>query len=193
MLEPENNTNEEWRPVVGFEGTYSVSSDGRVRRETHGPGTFPGRILRLGLTCYGYHLVVLCLNGTRKDYFVHRLVAAAFIGACPNGYQVNHKDGRKTHNVPSNLEYVTFRENIAHATAMGLMATGDNNSARLYPGRIARGDRHQRAKLTGNKVREIRAIYATGTRNIKELAADFGVCDDTISSVLHHRSWKHIT
>lgn len=48
---------------------------------------------------------------------VHRLVAAKFIGPCPEGMEINHKDGNKENNHWTNLEYVTHAENIRKAYA----------------------------------------------------------------------------
>ena len=42
---------------------------------------------------------------------MHSLVAAAFLGECPSGREITHKDGNYTHNELTNLEYVTRREN----------------------------------------------------------------------------------
>lgn len=47
--------------------------------------------------------------------YIHGLVAEAFLGPRPEGYQVDHKDGNRSNNHVSNLEYVTHRENIKRA------------------------------------------------------------------------------
>lgn len=51
--------------------------------------------------------------------YVHRLVAEAWIGEIPEGYEVNHKDGNKTNNEISNLKIVTPSENIRHSFEFG--------------------------------------------------------------------------
>jgi hypothetical protein len=53
------------------------------------------------------------VNLSKRQKLVHRLVAEAFIGPCPTGKQVNHKDGVKANNNLENLEYVTPREKQA--------------------------------------------------------------------------------
>jgi len=72
----------------------------------------------------GYYLVTLVSNEDnkhkRKNQFIHRLLAEAFI---PNPFkkaQVNHIDGVKTNNKLTNLEWVTPKENAQHAVRMGL-------------------------------------------------------------------------
>ena len=48
-------------------------------------------------------------------HFAHHLVAAAFLGPRPLGMQINHKNGIKTDNYFTNLEYVTPSQNSWHA------------------------------------------------------------------------------
>jgi hypothetical protein len=99
---------EKWKPVAGYEGFYEVSSLGRIRRSKS------GYILRLSPIKKGYLTVRLNRFGKAKSFLVHGLVAKAFIGERPAGYQVNHKDLLKSNNAVSNLEYLTGRENVRH-------------------------------------------------------------------------------
>lgn len=68
----------------------------------------------------GYFLVTLCLNGKRKNQFIHRLLAQAYIPNPDNKAHVNHIDADKTNNVLSNLEWATPQENSSHAARLGL-------------------------------------------------------------------------
>lgn len=56
-------------------------------------------------------------NVKKKTYDIHRLVAKMFIGECPDGHIVNHKDLNKHNNRISNLEYITYSENTKHYLA----------------------------------------------------------------------------
>lgn len=70
----------------------------------------------------GYFLVTM-VNATtkvRKNQFIHRLLAQAFIPNPENKPHVNHIDGNKQNNTLSNLEWATSKENSQHAVAMGL-------------------------------------------------------------------------
>ena len=53
---------EEWKPVVGFENYYDVSSAGKVRRKSTADGILPDRILRCSLNMYGYPRVTLSVR-----------------------------------------------------------------------------------------------------------------------------------
>lgn len=112
---------EYWKPVVGYEGWYSVSKNGLIRRDINGKSTHVGRILKPVVSKTSkYPRVKLHRRGICKRVMVHLLVAEAFIGHNHNNYEVNHKDGVKTNNTLSNLEYVTMLENRRHAWKNGL-------------------------------------------------------------------------
>ena len=105
---------EHWKQIAGYEGVYSVSNLGKVRRDTHRSGRRAGHLVWPIATSHGYDQVGLCVNGRSKRWKLHQLVAEAFLGPCPDGYQINHKDGNKSNNRADNLEYVTPSENIKH-------------------------------------------------------------------------------
>lgn len=110
---------EEWRPVVGYEGSYEVSSMGNVRsldRLNVGGSWLKGRLMKTAMTHNGYMRVKLSSKGKQTGYFVHRLVAQAFITNPDDKPQVNHINENKTDNRVSNLEWVTIRENAVHGT-----------------------------------------------------------------------------
>ena len=106
----------EFKPVQGYEGLYSVSSDGVVY--THSRRKVKPGPLRQGTTKRGYKLVNLLKNGKSTSFYVHRLVAKHFLDT-PEKEQVNHKDCDKTNNKVDNLEWATNEENRLHALANG--------------------------------------------------------------------------
>ena len=79
-----------------------------------------GRLLKPSLDKYGYYRITLSNNGKRKSYYVHRLVARAYLKKYSDKLQVNHKNGIKTDNRIENLEMVTLQENIKHSIETGL-------------------------------------------------------------------------
>lgn len=103
-IESADLDDEEWRPVVGYEAAYEVSSLGRVRQNK-------SKRLRRPATVRGYYRISLTRNGTKKSYDVHALVAAAFLGPRPEGLQVCHNNGVKTDLRVENLRYDTPRAN----------------------------------------------------------------------------------
>ncbi len=120
---------EEWKPVAGFEGRYDVSDQGNVWSIKN------KKLLKPGPTSKGY-LTVSLYDGSipkkPKSHCVHDLVAAAFIGAKPEGYQVDHGELGKRCNAVGNLEYVTCSENIRRAVKRGLIVPPKNGGRNQY-------------------------------------------------------------
>ncbi len=176
------NTEEEWREVAGREGSYSVSSHGRVkchdRFVTDASGKTKGRVRkRLGkilkpVTCTNRYLAMRWGEhwSRRTTVLIHRLVAEAFIPNPKNSPHVNHKDGDRTNNNVSNLEWVTAKENHYHA-------------------RMVLGSKLGAMKLSATQAAEILSRSAEGKH---ALASEFGVKAETIYKILSRRSWKHV-
>lgn len=108
-----SGTTEAWKPIPGYGMRFEASSLGRIRVAS------TGRILSQRQP-RGYPTVSIHHSG-RGATRVHRLVAAAFHGPCPDGMEVRHLDGVRTNNTPSNLAYGTHLENlqdtVRHGTA----------------------------------------------------------------------------
>lgn len=79
-----------------------------------------GKIIKPTMDKYGYLRVTFSNNNKRKSYYVHRLVAMAYLPNYTDKLQVNHKDGNKLNNNRFNLEMVTLQENIKHSIKTGL-------------------------------------------------------------------------
>lgn len=109
------------RPVPGFEGIYSVTDDGKVlshsRRDARGNLRKEKWLIPI-TDGDGYPRVHLCVNGVRRKWQIHRLVALAYIANNDNKPTVNHIDGDKTNNAAENLEWMTFEENSRHAACV---------------------------------------------------------------------------
>ena len=103
--------NEQWRDIDGYDGMYQVSDLGRVRSKKYGDW----RVFRPNKNKYGYLYVGLSKENKRKHFYVHRLVASAFI---PNdnifNTEINHIDECKQNNKVSNLEYCDRSYNLRY-------------------------------------------------------------------------------
>lgn len=109
--------NEEWRPIDGQPG-YEVSSFGRVRsfkRRDKGHWIIDGepqRILKPSGNGRGYLGCILVTSGKQTRVSIHRAVALAFLGPCPEGMEVCHNDGDKQNNRVENLRYASHGVNM---------------------------------------------------------------------------------
>ena len=171
---------EEWRPVVGYEGLYSVSSLGRVRSEdriiecSNGVSRrHPRRILKSHQNLDGYFLLRLYRDGDGITVKVHRLVLEAFVGPCPERTECRHLDGNPGHNWRENLRWGTRKENCKDT---------------IQHGRSNSGEKQRNAKLTETDVRFIRHWLKKGYIQ-KRIAGVFGVTPQTISHINTGRIW----
>lgn len=113
---------EEWKPIIGYEGLYEVSSFGRVRsvaryvkyRDGVHVSTRKSKMLALCYDKDGYLIVGLSRDGKRRTHKVHRLVAESFLKNRKALPQINHKNGRRDDNRVANLEWCSAKDNIAH-------------------------------------------------------------------------------
>lgn len=170
---------EEWKPVVGYEGIYEVSSIGRVRslgRIHYGGRNFlKGQMLN-PVTTRGYHRVALRKDGKGTNHKISRLVALAFILNIDNKPVVNHVDGCKTNDAIDNLEWATLKENTEHAYKTGLKKP-------LY------GVKNGASKLNDETVSKAREMIAAGFSD-KEIGRIFGVWRSAISQLRKGKTWK---
>ena len=104
-----------WKDIKGFEGKYQVSNLGRVKSLDYNH-TKKEKILKPGFNGH-YYFVQFCIKGRRgvtKNFFVHRLVASAFLENPDNLPCVNHRDENKQNNCVSNLEFCTHQYNSTY-------------------------------------------------------------------------------
>lgn len=143
---------ENWKPVAT--NTYYMVSDlGRVKslartimRSNGVPQTFKARVLRLNCGKNGYVLVNLHGKGNHKTHAVHRLVAEAFIGNCPEGQEVRHKDGVRANNNAFNLCYGTRSENLFDCREHGSIRFKPvvRSDGKRYPGVVQAAEANNR-------------------------------------------------
>lgn len=111
-----NTRQAEWRDIPGYEGLYQVSDDGRVYSfvsgRMHNPALSPT-----------HYRTKLARNGVSRGFYVHALVAVAFLGPKPEGCEIHHKDFDRLDNSASNLEYVDQRKHKDIHTKMRKKAT----------------------------------------------------------------------
>ncbi|MDQ0022898.1 hypothetical protein J2X90_000684 [Variovorax paradoxus] len=165
-----------WKSVVGYEGFYEVSDEGRVRslpRVVPSRGGFrltKERILK-PIFISGYPAVALCANGKPKTRKIHQLVAAAFLEPKPSDlHVVRHWDGDEKNCRLSNLLWGTNLENSADAIRHGTAICGE---------------RVRQSKL---RIEQVIQVLADPRPN-GEVAAELKVAMATIHRIRSGETW----
>ena len=175
-----------WKDITGYEGIYQVSNYGNVKAvaRTLNDGRFrKERMLKPYIDRDGYKKATLWYgNNPQKHYFVHRLVALAFIDNPDNYPQINHKDENPANNHVENLEWCDVRYNINY---------GNRN---IKMAQAIRGENHYLHKLKNEDIRFIRDHYIRGHNEYGQcaMARKYGVCQSVIRSIINRKTWKHI-
>lgn len=170
-------TDEIWKAIEDHNGVYEVSSHGRVRSKqrliTYKDGRSyvkEGQIFSPSPK-QGYPGVHIA----GQAVCIHTLVAEAFLGPKPKSARtVNHKDGDKTNNHFSNLEWATYAENNRHA--------------RLTKLNKQHGEKCNLTKFGDDQVDAIRLLWPTKRFTQAELGALFGMSETHVHEILKGKS-----
>jgi len=170
---------EVWKPVVGYEDLYEVSSMGRIRGLRGKNGKSNTRkvfLMSLVINKSSKYLAITVgrKGDKQKNMLVHRLVAQAFIPNPGSKPEVNHINGVKIDNKVENLEWVTLSENHKHAYKIGLQTPMRGN--------------HPMAKLSLEKVQKIKSMIRSGV-TVRTIVEIFNVSSKLISDIKCGRRW----
>lgn len=91
--------------IKGYENKYAITEDGRVYSIRYKRYLKP-------VKCGKYHQVALSSDGVYHMFYIHRLVAEAYIPNPNNELEVDHIDGNTHNNCVDNLEWVSREENM---------------------------------------------------------------------------------
>jgi len=164
-----------WKPVPNYQGHYEISSHGRVRsiNKTVSSGirhntqvVRKGKVLKPNVKRNGYLTVDLSKDNTVKTMTIHRIEAVTFLENPEDKPQVNHRDGNKSNNMISNLEWFTCSENQKHRyEVLGhvgrrkqvlCVETGEKHSSSKYAALWLNQIKFQHSKQTTAMARKIR-------------------------------------
>lgn len=160
------NKLERWTQLEGY-SKYLISSSGRIY------SLFQHKLLKITEHPHtGYMKVKLrCDDGTVPTWYLHRLVASAFLPRFRGETEVNHIDGNKKNNSLFNVEWMTKEENARHAQLNGL------GNCKLKPA-------------------EVRSIYylchATSIKQ-DDIADMYDVSRGVVSGIKNRRVWEYVT
>jgi hypothetical protein len=163
-------TDEKWLPVVGHEGLYEVSDQGRVKKLSK------GIVLNQHEDSWGYKRVSLKGDHGYKVRLVHVLVAQSFIGPYQKGKVVCHGPNGQHDNSLANLYYSTQSINT--------------KEDKRRDGTANIGDAHPCAKITEDVAIEI--LNLKGKMLQADIAAKFSVSQQTVSAIQVGRKWPHL-
>lgn len=199
-----NNEGEEWKDIVGCEGIYKVSNQGRVKRlkvirtmrnqVTSWEQEFDEYIFKPCNDTRGYPQVLLTMGENKRVARVHRLVAEAFLPepsfdlketcklAGLDYVLINHKDNNPMNNLWTNLEWCSPKFNCDWC-----VVSGTHNIETI------KGSKNYNSTLTEENVSDIVKLLKSKFLSQQEIAEIYGVKQITISNIWTGRSWSWYT
>lgn len=156
-----------------FSGTpFSVDDEGRLWRHVEKDALLPApRRAEYSTGSRGYLMLRAYLDGGVVRVLAHRMVYRALVGTIPEHHVIDHRDGRKQNNRPSNLVAVLPVENTRRAI--------QNGQRGQY------GERNPQAKLPDEAVECLRGLYLSGISSTMELAREFGLHRSTVLKIVN--------
>lgn len=148
-----------------------VSKNGDIYRNCNNSQRYKF-IPRIGYR--GYYKIMIRIGKTRKNFYLHRLLAMTFISNPKNLSEVIHLDGNKLNNDLNNLAWGTHQENM---------------SAKNW--HHNKGENCGSSKLTWKIIKAIRGLFKRRTPVTQfRLAEYFGVSQPVISDIIRGKAWQ---
>ncbi len=176
-----------WKLVLEHPRPVEVSSLGRIRTKDYlcvatrlgipNLQMKKGKIISPYYHEAGYLQVRIGAESKKLKYYVHRLVAMAFCDGYDENLTVNHKDGIKDNNIPSNLEWITKADNTRHEWETGLVNV--------------RGENSPLSILKEYQIHEIRQKKLEGL-SLSAIGKQYGVSTGAIYKIIARKSWAHV-
>ncbi len=101
---------EEWRNVVGYDGKYQVNREGEVRRLLKRGRVKPLTPYIKKTSTTKKYVVKMTKNKKGREEILAQIVAAAFIGPCPESHVPYHINGVQSDNYANNIAYISRAE-----------------------------------------------------------------------------------
>ncbi len=179
---PTKDDGVEYRAVEGYK-YYAVGSDGTFWSYISQGGRLldsPRRICGYPNE-KGYMRVKLCCHGKReKSEFIHKLILNAFVGPRPDNWECRHLNNDKADNRLENICWGTRLENANDKRVHGTM----HLCAHV-------GEDSGQAKVTDEKVREIRRLSSAGMKNT-HIAKMFNITGANVGYIVKRITWSHV-
>jgi hypothetical protein len=167
------------KDISGYEGIYAASKDGAIYSYRS------QKFLKPASNGMGYLHINLCFNGYVKTGVIHRLIAETFIKNPLSLSEVNHKNGIKSDNKKTNLEWVDHDQNIRHANDTGLF---DKNIQRKHAFEMGK----KNIRYVDSMINEIRREYANGGITQRALGIKYGMTFQNINLIVNNKSRRQI-
>lgn len=153
---------------------YTITKEGRVYNTLYNKELKP----YVSITTGYLYVTLRRPNGGRGPVVLHRLVGFLHLPNPENKPFINHKDGCKTNPHVDNLEWVTNKENCAHASENNLIRKLDQKPNNVNP---------------VENIHHVCQLLEEGLLGNKEIGRLTGVNEKTVGQIKYRKQWKDIS